>query len=175
MISVLIPTHDDEERLARMLAGLVRAAVDGMVSEVIVFDAGSGDSTRQVAEFAGCRFVAQADRSLRQVIEETRSDWLLVLAPGARLAEGWGEAVLAHVNAPAGAAGAAQFRLVDDGQRPLWKRVLFPQTAKGRFARGLLISRRQALATLGGNATIDRLGNGLALSSLRAGIFAEPS
>ena len=175
MISVLIPTLNDEERLAHMLAGLVRAAVDGMVSEVIVLDSGSQDGTREVADMAGCTFADLGRHDLREIVASARADWLLVLAPGTRLAEGWTDAVIGHVNSPAGAAGAARFKLVEADGRPFWKRWLFPPRVKGPWSRGLLLSRRQALATLPSGAGPDRLGHGLALSTLRAGVYATAS
>ena len=41
MLSVVIQTHNDEDALARTLASLVSASVDGVVREVIICDAGS--------------------------------------------------------------------------------------------------------------------------------------
>ena len=43
MLSVLIETRNDEEGLARTLASLIAAAVEGVVREVIVCDLGSTD------------------------------------------------------------------------------------------------------------------------------------
>ena len=175
MISVLIPTRNDEEALAHMLAGLVHAVVDGMVREVIVVDRGSTDGTREVAEIAGCAYADLGRTELREIIGSARGDWLLVLAPGTRLAEGWADAVLAHVNSPSGVAGAARFRVVEAGTRPFWKRWLFPLKLNGTLSRGLLVSRRQALSTLPSGAGPDRLGHGLAVATLRAGVYATPS
>ena len=175
MISVLIPTSNDEERLAHMLAGLVRAAVDGMVSEVIVLDSGSQDGTREVAEIAGCTFADLGKHDLRDILGSARADWLLALAPGTRLAEGWTDAVLAHVNSPAGMAGAARFKVVEADGRPFWKRMLFPPRLHGPLARGLLVSRRQALASLPNGAGPERIGHGLAVATLGAGVYATVS
>ena len=58
MISVVIPTHDDEAVLGRTLGPLVAAAVSGLVREVILADGGSVDATLDIGEDAGCRVVA---------------------------------------------------------------------------------------------------------------------
>src|SRR5690606_8591932 len=59
MLSVLIETHNHEDALARTLACLVSGAVEGVVREVIVCDAGSSDRTAIVAEHAGCHFIGE--------------------------------------------------------------------------------------------------------------------
>ncbi len=92
MISVIIPTHDDETALAHALAALVPAAADGMVREVIVVDGGSTDGTALVADAAGCRFVRGTGRTgadLAQGAASARSDWLLFLSPHVALEPGW--------------------------------------------------------------------------------------
>ena len=57
MLSVVIPTQNSEEGLARTLASLVPAAAEGVVREVVVVDAGSTDGTRVVADAAGCTLI----------------------------------------------------------------------------------------------------------------------
>ena len=94
MISVLIATHDDEARLGRTLLPLVAAAVDGLVSEVIVADAGSSDATTEIADDAGCRIVSGGLEAARAV---AKAPWLLIMAPGARLQPGWDTAAKAHI------------------------------------------------------------------------------
>lgn len=58
MLSVVIQTHNDEDSLARTLASLVSASVEGVVREVIVCDGGSTDRTHLVADHTGCQFIA---------------------------------------------------------------------------------------------------------------------
>lgn len=135
MISVLIETGEgDEERLARTLASLVPAAVDGVVREAIVVDAGRAGGLALVADHAGCRMAA----SLAEAIETARGDWLLLLEPGARLLEGWSEVALAHAGN-----GGRPARLTRDAS----VRVSLRQRLRSRgrpLARGLLIARRDA-------------------------------
>ena len=87
MLSVLIETHNDEEALARTLASLVGGAVEGVVREVIVCDHGSTDQTHYVAEHAGCHFLRSG--GVAAAVAQAKGDWLLLLEPGARLADGW--------------------------------------------------------------------------------------
>lgn len=83
--------RDQEPELAQTLAGLVSGAVEGIVSDVVVLDHGSGDGSARVAEAAGCRFHQQWD--MRDVVRAARGEWLLLLEPGARLQGGWIEEV----------------------------------------------------------------------------------
>ena len=57
MISVIIATNESERPLLPTLAALVPGAMAGIVSDVIVADAGSHDGTAAVADVAGCRFM----------------------------------------------------------------------------------------------------------------------
>lgn len=132
MISVLIATQNDEEGLAGTLAALVSAAVEGVVREVIVCDAGSDDGTELVADHAGCVFLANA----RWVdgVQLARSAWLLFLEPGARLLPDWTEPVVTHVVSRGGAATftrAEEARLTFlqrlRARRPLEEGLLMPK------------------------------------------------
>jgi glycosyltransferase involved in cell wall biosynthesis len=147
MISVVIPTLDDEARLATTLAPLVPAAIHGLVTEVIVADGGSTDATLALADDTGARVVpteADLGRRLAAGCAAARSDWLLVLPPGVRLEAGWEAAAEAHITAAPGKAG--YFRVVLEGQGTRlrehlagWRVAL---TGRPYFEQGLLISRR---------------------------------
>lgn len=134
MLSVLIEARSDEEALARTLASLVGAAVEGVVREVIVCVLGSSDQTRHVAEHAGCRLVPDLGSAVRQA----KSEWLLLLEPGARLAEGWTEAVVEHVSR---STEAARFSRPPRGLPGLFTRLFSSGSA---LSTGLLITRGQA-------------------------------
>lgn len=85
MISVVIPTHESERLLAHTLAALVPGALDGVLREVIVADAGSTDGTAKVADVAGCRFmVIPGERGgrLTSAAAVARADWLWFVQPG---------------------------------------------------------------------------------------------
>lgn len=133
MISVLIETKDDEEALAKTLASLVPGAVEGLVREVIVCDMGSSDGTETVAEHAGCVFLSGV-RS-EDALARARSDWVLMLKPGARLVPGWVEAAREHV---AIARRPATFSRSRQTELPLWSKWL---KRRERVAEGLLVRK----------------------------------
>lgn len=167
MVSVLIETHNDEEALARTLASLIGGAVEGAVREVIVCDAGSTDRTRDVAEHAGCRTVAEG--GIASGIEQTRADWLLLLEPGARLLEGWTEDVAAHT---AKLAMAARFSRAKASRAPFLSRAFSRPRA---LEQGLVITRRQALVLSKKASSAEAIARGLAVRTLRAEIWPAPS
>lgn len=166
MLSVLIETRDDEEGLARTLAALVGGAVEGVVREVIVCDLGSTDQTHYVAEHAGCAYLAKG--GIQAGIAQARSDWLLLLEPGARLAEGWTEDAVRHMSR---LTMAARFTRSRASNRPFWERV----TSRPRaLEQGLVITRKQA-AILGRNgADAEGIARGLAMKTLDAEIVVAP-
>ena len=158
MLTVLIETLNDDEGLARTLASLVGAAVEGAVREVIVCDAGSTDGTAEVAEHAGCRFLSGG---VAEGVAQAKGDWLLLLEPGARLAEGWTGEALRHA---AGLGGVARFSAAGGTSllarmvrrpRPLELGLLLPRKQAARLAE-----RSAGAAALEGDVTRDgaRLG-----------------
>src|SRR5258706_13342545 len=92
MISVVIPTLNAERLLPRCFDSLIAAAVRGVVREVIVSDAGSGDGTLDIADAAGAHIVRARKGRGTQLIEGAavaKSDWLLFLRPETSLEPGW--------------------------------------------------------------------------------------
>ncbi|MER2604344.1 MAG: glycosyltransferase [Siculibacillus sp.] len=93
MLSVVVPTRNSEEGLARTLASLVSAAAEGVVREVVVVDDGSTDGTRIVADAAGCTLVdgsgAWASRISLGIAAARRAPWFLLLAPDVFLDAEW--------------------------------------------------------------------------------------
>lgn len=156
MISVVIATHNDERTLGQTLASFVPAAVDGLVREVVLADAGSTDDTLKIADDAGARIVTAeggAEARLAEGCKAARSDWLLILEASVPAPHGWEGAAGRHMERHAGKAaywgrsGLAPFvtpakavlvprKLYDkEGAAPGWLRKL---SAK---ATGLKISR----------------------------------
>jgi glycosyltransferase involved in cell wall biosynthesis len=154
MLSVVIPTHESERLLVPTLAALVPGAMSGLVSEVLVIDAGSKDATEEVADIAGCRFLrsdAALGARLKQAAASTRTPWLMFLRPGSIPEPGWIEACERFMEAASqidGAARAAVFRPpgAADLLRPAWAEVMaLLRVIAGGGARpeqGLLIARR---------------------------------
>jgi hypothetical protein len=92
MLSIVIPTRESERIVVRTLSCLVPGVVAGVVREVILADSGSGDGTEQVADVAGCRFIAvpgSLGQRLRTAAERARGPWLLFLRPGSVLESAW--------------------------------------------------------------------------------------
>lgn len=164
MLSVLIETRNDEDGLARTLTSLVSAAVEGIVREVIVCDAGSTDSTQKVAEHAGCTFlsVANAGAAARQA----KGEWLLLLEPGAKLVDGWTEAVAIHVDASHVAARFARSR---HAPLSLMDR-LFPR--RKPLADGLIVARSVAIAQ--GERSAEAIAKAVSTRRLLAEIVPAP-
>jgi cellulose synthase/poly-beta-1,6-N-acetylglucosamine synthase-like glycosyltransferase len=107
MISVVIATQNDAKTLGQTLASLVPAAVDGLVREVILADAGSTDETLAIAEDAGARVVAcagPAEARLLQGCRDARADWLLILEASTPAPQGWEGAAGRHIERHAGQA-----------------------------------------------------------------------
>lgn len=154
MISVVIPTQDSERLLVPTLAALVPGAMTGLLSEVVVIDAGSKDATEEVADIAGCRFIRSEGTlgaRLKQAAVSTRTPWLMFLRPGCVPETGWiqaAERFLETTSQLDGAARAAVFRPpgAADLMRPGLSEVLaLLRVMAGGGARpeqGLLIARR---------------------------------
>ncbi|RUT97869.1 glycosyl transferase family 2 [Mesorhizobium sp. USDA-HM6] len=165
MLSVLIETRNDEEGLARTLASLIGGAVEGVVRDVIVCDTGSTDQTHYVAEHAGCHYVSGG---IADSIGQAKGDWLLLLEPGARLAEGWIEEVAAHT---ARQTMPARFSRARADRAPFLVRVFSGNRA---LAEGLVISKRQAAALAKSARSAEALARGLATRRLNAEIWVAP-
>lgn len=162
MLSVLIETRNDEEGLARTLASLVGAAVEGVVRDVIVCDSGSTDGTHSVADHAGCAFITSG--GVAAAIGQAKGDWLLLIEPGARLVEGWIEPVIAHTMKQT---MPARFSRDRGSRRPFLARAFSRQTA---LAEGLVITKRQAIALSRNATTAEAIARGLATRTLKGEI-----
>ncbi len=92
MLSAIIATHESERALVPTLAALVPGVTAGLLAEVIVADAGSGDGTAEVADIAGCRFMASSEplgARLKAAAAATRAPWLMFLRAGCVPEAGW--------------------------------------------------------------------------------------
>lgn len=167
MLTVLIETRDHEEALARTLASLVGAAVDGIVRDVIVRDLGSSDQTGRVADHAGCRWMEGAE--LGACIDQARADWLLLLEPGARLMEGWVEDVADYIGR---LSEPARFSPSELNRKNLLFRLFDRATP---LSAGLLVTRSQALGQLKSGQGAADLAKCLATRRLHAGIIPAAS
>ncbi len=162
MLTVLIETRNDEEPLARTLASLVGAAVEGVVRDVIVCDRGSTDQTHRVAEHAGCSYLAEG--GIAAGVRQAKGEWLLLLEPGARLAEGWSESVIAHVGRMT---MPARFSRVRADRQGLFSRIMSSPSA---LAEGLVIRKGQAVSLSRTAQSAEALARGLASKRLEGEI-----
>lgn len=167
MLTVLIETHNDEEPLARTLATLVPAAVEGLVRDVIVCDRQSTDHTHKVADHAGCVFVAGGD--LAAAIRRARAEWILFLEPGARMIDGWMDPVIAHAGHMT---TPARFSRAREDRPGFFTRVF---SARRPLSDGLVITKRQAAALAKNAKTADAVARGLATRKLSGLISPAPS
>jgi glycosyltransferase involved in cell wall biosynthesis len=162
MLSAIIATHESERALAPTLAALVPGAIAGLLSEVVVADAGSRDDTAKIADYAGCRLTSSPESlgvRLKSAALSTRTPWLMFLQPGCVPEPGWIVAVERFIRAADmdGKDRAAVFRPNSgaDLMRPgLGELFLLVRVALGGGAKpeqGLLIARRFYEA-LGGHA-----------------------
>ncbi|MEP6567250.1 MAG: glycosyltransferase [Mesorhizobium sp.] len=166
MLTVLIETLNNEEGLARTLASLIGGAVEGVVRDVIVCDIGSTDQTHRVAEHAGCHYVSGG---VAAGIRQAKGEWLLLLEPGARLAEGWIDDVVAHT---ARQTMPARFSRARGSRTPFLSRVFSGNRA---LAEGLVISKRQAAALSKSARNAEAIARGLATKRLDAEIWVAPT
>src|SRR5258705_5577154 len=84
MLTVIIPTKNHERALVPTLAMLVPGAMTGTVSQVIVADGDSTDTTAEVVDIAGCEIMtstAPLTARLRSAAAAARVTWLLFLLP----------------------------------------------------------------------------------------------
>jgi rSAM/selenodomain-associated transferase 2 len=123
MISVVIPALNAEAALARTLAALVPAAVEGLIKEVIIVDGGSTDGTAMVADEAGARLVrARRGRGsqLAAGAEAARGEWLLFLHADTIIEPGFEAEVFEYCGRTNPAeTEAAVFRLQLDDNGPM--------------------------------------------------------
>lgn len=174
MITIVVPTQNDETALARMLPPLVSEVINGTVTDVMVYDDGSADQTHAVCDIAGCTYVDAQTATVSTLIDKARTSWLLFLPPGAILAAGWHAHVSEFVERNQGAAGPATFKLAVDPNQPWWRRLLgTPHKNHAYLPRGFLISTRQAKANIGDDigSDLSALVRGRAARRLRAEIY----
>lgn len=85
MLSIVVATHESERALVPTLSALIPGAMSGLVSEVVVADAESKDATAEVADIAGCRYIASSaplGARLKEAALSTRTPWLMFLRAG---------------------------------------------------------------------------------------------
>jgi glycosyltransferase involved in cell wall biosynthesis len=153
MLTVIIPTHNNERALVPTLAMLVPGALSGTVREVIVADDGSTDATSEVVDIAGCDIVvskAPLAARLKSAAASARGTWLMFLRPGVVLEAAWIEEVTrvienAVMRGTVDTHAAVFRRAPPDAGEPLARQIAGMVAAAVRGPhpdQGLLISRQ---------------------------------
>jgi len=152
MLSVVIPTFNNERVLVPTLSMLVPAAMSGVVREVIIADAHSTDETLEIADVAGCTVIessAPLAQRLREAAGVARSPWLMFLRPGTVLDATWLDETPNFIeDAERGEAAAAVFRkaVSPRASHPMVREALalFKFSLLGRVGadQGLVISAK---------------------------------
>lgn len=152
MLTVLMECRDQEAELAQTLSILVTAAVEGLVSDVIVLDHASHDGSSRVADAAGCRFHSHWD--IKDVLRSARGEWLLFIEAGARPQSGWIEEVIEHL---AIHKQPARFSPSRNYRRPFFQRI-------GRsvppLEYGLILPKKSAIAVAKSGMSLEALAKG---------------
>ncbi|MDB5446854.1 MAG: hypothetical protein JWQ97_2171 [Phenylobacterium sp.] len=99
MLSVIV-TPGNPERLAGLLAALIRGVVESVVREVFLV----GEAPRELLDALCDATGAKLARDLPDAIAQARSDWLMVVPPELRLADGWVERLADHLREGGGEA-----------------------------------------------------------------------
>ncbi len=154
MLTVIIATSNAERALVATLAALVPGATAGVISEVIVADAGSQDQTVEVADIAGCRVLVSSGplgARLDAAARAARAPWLMFLRPGVVLDAAWIVEVtgfMTEIEHMGDGLRAAVFRPARAGQNAgpmLAEAFLLIRAALGRRPRpdqGLLLTKQ---------------------------------
>lgn len=100
LISVVIPTLNEEARLQDCLSALVQPAMDGLVKEVIVADGGSEDRSLEIADGFGAKTIAAPTGrggQLKAGADIAKGEWLLFLHGDTVLETDWSDEVSVFV------------------------------------------------------------------------------
>ncbi len=152
-LSIIIPTLNSEDYLPKTLFPLVHGVLDGLVSEVIIVDGGSTDSTIKIGKEAGClTFETSKGRGnqLSIAANHAKSPWLLFLHSDTVLQDNWYHYVRKHILAceknQHRRAGFFKFKLDKRGFKPrvleylVYLRCMLFKLPYGD--QGLLISKK---------------------------------
>ncbi len=122
-LSVVIPTLNAGGALAVCLPPLMEGLQAGVIRELIISDAGSTDTTVQIAEEVGAMVVTGAPSrggQLRRGAAAAAGDWVLFLHADTELPAGWADAVLDHIEAHPDTAAYFRLTFLETGLGARW-------------------------------------------------------
>lgn len=170
MISVILQTDGSSEAVARSFVPLVSGAMEGVVREVIIWspDEAASDDLHLLCDGAGARLIE--GKSSKDVLAAARSDWLLLLEPGAILWGDWHGGVLLHINKMK---QAGHFQLSSQTHHaPWWRRILGGHTHNAALRRGCLIPK--AMAVTAAKSSLQSIANGRSFKVINGGAILPP-
>lgn len=100
-LSIVIPTLNAQEGLARSLPALGEGLTTGLIRDLVISDGGSKDASLQIAEAAGAKIatgVPSRGGQLRRGAEMADGEWLFFLHADTMLPPGWADDVAAHLS-----------------------------------------------------------------------------
>ena len=159
-LSIIIPTLNAGGSLRACLSTLAPAAMDGLVSEVIIADGGSTDETPLLADAFGARLVSGAPgrgRQLAQGADAARGPWLLFLHADTRLETSWPAAVRQTIAKGPEQAGVFHLAFDDHGAAPAlvaWGAVMRSKVFRAPYGDQGLLIHRTAYDAIGGYAAM---------------------
>lgn len=158
------------EAIARSFAPLVSGAMEGIVREVIIWSphAAPTEDLQLLCDGSGAYLIEH--KSCKEMLRCTRSDWLLLLEPGAILWGDWHGGVLHHIN---NMKQAGHFQLSSEASHlPWWRRLLRKGVKNSALKRGCLIAKPMALAA--NKTSIQSIANGRAFKVINGGTILPP-
>src|SRR6056297_1124061 len=99
-LSVVMPTLNAAQGLARSLPALTEGLDAGLIRELVISDGGSTDATLRIVDDAGAIVVsgpASRGGQLRRAVDVAAGEWLLVLHADTALPSGWADMVQAQM------------------------------------------------------------------------------
>lgn len=126
-LSIVIPALNAADSLPATLAALREGQRSGLVCEIILVDAGSGDSTLAIATREGLTVISMKEpgrgRQLAEGAAQASAPWLLFVHADTILAPGWSAVVADFIAHDTAKETAGYFSLELDDSAPQARRI----------------------------------------------------
>jgi rSAM/selenodomain-associated transferase 2 len=155
-LSVVIPTLDAAGDLPETLERLIEGIHAGLIRELVISDANSGDATAEIGTAVGAVVIAGPAGRGGQIgrgVAAAQGEWVLILHADTHLEAGWSAIAAAHIGTKPQNAGYFRLAFRATGIAPAivggWANVRSRVLGLPYGDQGLLISR-DLLAEIGG-------------------------